>query len=66
MMDDENDEYVSMIDAIVAVSIRECVCRAVSKEVGVPYPDAKQYLHEMLDEIVAAEDNIRIWFEKNL
>ena len=61
---EEHIEYTSMIDNIVASMVRELVCMKISEEVGIPYPDAKQYLIEAIKEMNEAPENIRCWFER--
>lgn len=61
---EEENEHTSMFDAIFASVVRELVCFAVSKEVGIPYPVEKQYLIETIEEMNEAPENIRCWFER--
>jgi len=63
---EDEPEYISMIDFAVCSCIREIVCRVVSDKVGIPYPDGRKFMMELLKDEREKDENIRVWMSKNL
>jgi len=61
-MEQEEDEYISMIDYAVALAVRELVAKVVSDEVGIDIMEGRKILIDLLKDERDTPENIRIWW----
>jgi len=62
----EDSEYVSMIDWMTSICVREVICEYLDNKLGIGVMNVRNLLIEHLKDERDAPENIRIWFEMNI